>query len=709
MSAPRWKLGETFVLRHAGFPFDWMESLGVSDEVHALALQVLDGQASPKAFETALAEARRPLSLKLREYCNEPKVQEAVLLSNPSMFDNVWKRALSKPPADTADGRRVERQLYIYLQRLCAKNETTSFFGPMGYGALSSEPGGLQVTQPGPQRRMLCFAYWAVGELAKALSRERTFVPDLPLRKNLLFDFGATAVECAPLGVTVPLDAGLGALLQAIDAGAGTLRELAKATGQTLNATEQALRPLLKVTAVLRALPVPPERFDTFEALVASVRALPETPERAAWLTRLESLDARRRAFSDAGLDGKAKALEAWEADFTSLTGQPARRGQGQIYADRYVYYEEASSPFGLKFGRELVEQLETALSPALELSATFGAQVQAERARGVAQALGGEGELDFLEYTVRTRPDTVDGTRFSPVPVQPLPAGAKEVTLEATHLGPSTQGQRYALPDVCLGVVNGEVQVMLARVHHHLLLSSWLTAFHPDASVYEASAKAFVQRASEPALLGLAVRRRNKGFYAYPGPRLLQSVADALEAKPGDLSPRAVKVQVAPQGLTLRLPDGREARLYLALDDFSSFPPMAALAHPQVLHARFSAGLGATPRVRLGGAVYQRARWTLKAQSLAGKKGAALYLELARLGREHGWPRFLFVRSTTERKPYLCDTRSPFMLELLAHLAHDEAGELLFEEMRPGPEALWLKDARGRYTCELRMQATRG
>ena len=80
----------------------------------------------------------------------------------------------------------------------------------------------------------------------------------------------------------------------------------------------------------------------------------------------------------------------------------------------------------------------------------------------------------------------------------------------------------------------------------------------------------------------------------------------------------------------------------------------------------------------------------------------------MARLGRQYGWPRFLFVRSTTERKPYLCDTRSPFALELLAHLVQ-EGGDLLFEEMRPAPEALWLRDERGRYTCELRMQATRG
>lgn len=708
MSEVRWRLGEAFVLRHAGFPFDWMEALGVSDEVHAAALQVLDGTLAAKDFEARLKAQREGLQKKLRDYCSDPKVQEAVFLSNPSMFENVWARALSKPPADTADGRRIDRQLYVYLQRLCAKNETTSFFGPMGYGKTSRAPGRLGVALAGPQRRRLLFSYWAVQELAKAISKEKAFTFDLPVRINSFFRFGPEVAECRALGPDVPLTADARKVLDALRGGSATLRAGAKVAGLSVEAAFKAAVPLLKAAALLRALPVPPETFDTFEGLVAAVRELPEVPERTAWLSRLEGLDGLRRAFAEAPLAQKARALAAWEAAFTELTGQSARRGQGQIYADRYVYYEEASSPFALEFGAELVEQIERALSPALELSATFGARVQQERAAQVAATLGGRGEMDFLEYTVRTRPESVEGTRFAPVPVQPLPAGTADAQLPADHLGPAVPGQRYALPDVCLSVVGERIEVLLARVHHHLLLESWLTAFHPDAAAYAKSAREFIERSADPTLVGLAVKRRNKGFYVFPGPRVLQSVADAIEARSGDYSPRDVKVTVDARGPALRLPDGREARLYLTLDDFSSFPPLSALAHPQVLHARFSAGEGATPRVRIGDGVYQRARWSMSTKVLEGKKGTALYLEVARLGRQYGWPRFLFVRSTTERKPYLCDTRSPFALELLAHLVQ-EGGDLLFEEMRPAPEALWLRDERGRYTCELRMQATRG
>jgi hypothetical protein len=58
------------------------------------------------------------------------------------------------------------------------------------------------------------------------------------------------------------------------------------------------------------------------------------------------------------------------------------------------------------------------------------------------------------------------------------------------------------------------------------------------------------------------------------------------------------------------------------------------------------------------------------------------------------------------ERKPFLVDTTSPFALELLRH--HARGGLAHLEEMSPGPDELWLRDARGRYTFELRIQATR-
>ena len=106
---------------------------------------------------------------RLHERAADPRVREAVFLSTPDMYENVWAAYTSRPlrPAN-AKTRRVERQVYTYLQRLCAKNETASFFGPMGYGTAAEDAIFELVSNPRPARRVF-FAFWGVEELIRKL------------------------------------------------------------------------------------------------------------------------------------------------------------------------------------------------------------------------------------------------------------------------------------------------------------------------------------------------------------------------------------------------------------------------------------------------------------------------------------------------------------------------------------------------------------
>jgi len=762
MSQP-WNLGEVFVLRHAGFPFDWMETLGLPDEVEAAADAVLaaetrllselrrvagdksalraetglrEGRPVPMppqadaafsqahtrweeahaAFGQAHAQALSGLRNQLRTYAAHPRVQEAVFLSAPNMFQNVWTRYLAgSGDAANADARRMERQAYTYLQRFCAKNETTSFFGPMGYGELEDDIEGFEVraTPVSEQGRRTFHAYWVVQEFAKLIARDKVLRLQLPLRLNPFFECSATEARCEALGLNVVLTAATAPLVRALSAGPKSFEALASELGKTAQALELDSVPLLKATLVLRALPYLADDFEAFGHLTHALRELPASAARDGWLSRLERLESFRVAFEQGDLQTRQKVLPEWEKAFTELTGQPARRGEGQMYMDRYVFYEEAASPFRLRFGQRFARQLQEKLGAGLELSAAYGDRVQHAYRAEVSQKLGlkpGQ-QVDFLRYAMALRPDTVTGSQFSPVPPLEVPEGA---SLDAAVAGHAAPGPRYSLPDVCLhasspeAATGGQVEVLLARVHHHLLLWSWLFAFYPDKPRVSGMARRWLDTQQGGELVSLAIGRRNKGFYRFAGREIAYTPADLVALEGQTLPASRLQVEQTPQGPVLKSAEGQPLQLYLPLADFSTYPPFAALAHPLVLHAPIATeGSSHTPRLHVGGAVYQRERWELKLPQLKKLHGPALYLEARRQWRAHQLPRFVFARTPKERKPCLIDGRSPFALELLRHLLSDD-GSVRFEEMYPAPDGLWLKDEHGRYTCELRMMATR-
>ncbi|WP_147268960.1 lantibiotic dehydratase [Sphaerisporangium album] len=755
--ASPWTLAPVFVLRHAGLPFDWVESLGAAPAVLAACEEVLDvedeleallGEAAAGAVATLAAGGAPPvpqraretvrrwraafdrlaaahgadlpgLRARLREHAATPSYRDAVFTSNPGMYEGMVTGylALGEVP-DTAKHRRVERQLYTYLQRFCGKNETASAYGPMGYGQVTEGDGFAVERVENPVRRAF-LAHWAVTELARAAARDKALAPHVPVRLSLLARRAGDGIEVDGRDEVLRPGPEALRLVDLLQDGPAGFAGLAKAAKVPARAVVEALRPLLAAGALVRSLDVPGEQVDPLPGLRASLCALPASESRDGWLRRLDRLASLCGRFAAAGgdVDARRGVLAELESAFTEITGVPARRGAGAVYADRLVLFEEAASPFRLVVGRDAAARLEAALTPALELSAAFGDQVQrghrAEMAKIVEEA---GGALGFAAYAAKARPEHQEGSRFSPVRPVLVPAGDGEpVRLGADALGEAEPGPRYALPDVCLAMAgpeeaaDGTWRVLLARVHHHLLLSSWLATFHPDAGAFDRAAADWLDRDGRD-LVALATSRRNKGFYRFPGPRLVFNAADP-DGRDDNLSATDCTVELEDGRPVLRDSTGRVRELYPVLNDLTTYPPFAALSPPSVLHAPVRGAYGHLGRVTIGDACYQRERWILDPAALpSGGRGPAALLALRRLARRHGLPRFVFARVEAERKPILVDMASPFAAELLGHLRGDdpEAREVLVEEMYPGPGELWLRDGSGRYTCELRMQLTR-
>jgi hypothetical protein len=751
-----WTFGDIFVLRHPGFPFDWLEELGISSEVQLEVAALLErehdlaaaaggvnakvGRATATAIdldrpppvppdasgewatchlawvaqrrraESAFRSDRSRLQRRLHELASDEKVQEAVFLSSPDVFDNVWSRYVENGPRDDgADARRTERLVYSYLQRLCAKNETTSFFGPMGYGEIAGDDDAIEILPAEPPRRTTFVAYWAVEALASAVATEPELWSALPLRKNPLFviDEVAGDARCEPLDRVEPLSPQHLRLLAGVSRSSHA-PAIAEFLHEDLAWVESVAMSLLVKGVLVRRVWFRSDQPDSLANLRSALEALTACPARSRWLANLKQLDALRAEFESATLFGRRELLRTMELFFTQLSRTPARRAGGRLYTDRLILNEEASSPFRMRIGRAAAARLAASLSPAFDTCAAHGEELQREAVRRVVAALEGvPSPIGFLRYATLARGVTMD-LRSEP---RAGLGDAHVIDLDEGVGDVPQAGPRFALPDLCLGrSPDGSIHPILSGMHHQLLTPGWLFAFHAESSRVERMAANWMSAYATMPLAELATGRHNKGYYSFPGPRVAHAPAE-LERGGVDqpvFAASECSIAIEDGHPILREPDGGQILLYLPLADLTLHAPFMALSTPPVVFAPVRTVGCHTPRLDRGAATYQREQWEVTLDSWKNLSGFALFAAMQRVRARHGLPRFVFADVPAERKPFLVDTRCPFAVDLLKHLSPG-AHAVTLEEMLPSPDELWLRDERGRYTFELRIQAQRG
>lgn len=706
----RWQIGKHFVLRHAGMPFDWLEDLGARPELLKLADEVLDREAevrqalgsssallrgraeqlprSPvvdewaKAFErfsAAYREADDAASDRLRQVLSLPEVSEAVFLSNPDAYHNMLRPWLAHTGTTTSKWRRVRRQMYTYVQRFCAKNETVSFFGPMAYG-VKGECTELRADLA--RTRQVFFSHWAARAVATAIARDPKILPDLT--------FHATGKP----GATDEL-------LAVVTTDGRTFRQIHAASGLPAAQVARSLLTLIANEAVCVQLGGGEYDHDPLTTIARQLGDLPASAAREKWIDRVGALRQHTAELAGQDLDGKVKTVAALEELFTEVTGKPARRGAGAAYADRAVFFEECASPFALTVSPELLTQWENRISAALEACVAHGHATQQVATEAVRQQYGTT-EVDLLDYAEQAAAALASATSTQQATYAPAyPASEVDLLVRDAEDLP---GDRYAVIDLCPAAPDvdglGDADLVLSRVHHHLLVESWLATMHPDPAAYGADAAEWID-GEDGRLVGLDFGRRNKGYYRFPGREVAMrplTWTDVVQEQ--TLRSWDMRVSVSGDGVELRDPQGEQVQVYIALSDFVKYPPMAALSHPQVLHPSFTTD----GEVAVGDVVVQRARRQVTAEGLTAPEPHVRFLQLRRIARETGG-RFVFCRSANERKPYLIDLASPLAADLIGHVARG-VDLLGVERMAPEPDRLWLKDADGRrYTSELRMQ----
>ena len=734
---PGWRFFSHFVLRSPGLPFRTLDPLRCTAS-HAAALAG-DGDTARATFTREAAQARAALV----ELAADPAVQEALFLSSPDFWrNNVGKYLrLAAQGRCNAEMRRIERRLFSYLQRLVAKNETTSAYGPLNYGRMGATQQDAAVHlayAEGPlvRRRQVFLAFWAVRALARSISADPELAALLPLRLHPMAEIvPGIGLRLHPSGTVVRLPRQLQRALAAADGHRGAASLLAAAGGGDDPAAQATLQQLLDALAAKGALVRAPFVASSCLHLLGPLRdevaALPPVPARQRWLDRIDAWQQWCDRMAHAPLAERLQLTAEADQRFTAQTGLPAHRGQGEMYADRTLYYEEALGNVAqLSFSEAAHETLRRRLQGALDLCAAIGLdewrQVRALGER-CFRALSPDGRpLPMARFVEGVNAHLAALPELAPAPalvrlrdeVRRRAAGpgrTVEVPSACLALDPGA-GARYALPDLFIAaeseqaLTEGRFETFLGKVHHHLLLPSWLTTFVDDAAGLETELRAALDRPGLNQLVGLEVMRRNKGFYAFSGPRITYGDEPAASAGVPTLPMRDVTVAFEPDsGLVLRAPGRAAMHLYLTLADHLRHPPFAMLTCPWLAQVDVDLGLY-TPRITVDGVVVQRARWHVDAAALRETARStdpwASFAAVARWATALGMPQQVYVKGA-ERKPLFVDFAIPQCHALLLGLA-ENAPTLRVEEMYPGPDALWLNQARGGFTCELRAAVLR-
>jgi Lantibiotic dehydratase, N terminus len=709
-----------------------------------------------QASQAALAQTGHALAAIARD----PRFRTALTWQNRHALHTGVDSFLHKLPATTTRSskyRQHEALIVNYVQRYCAKNDTIGFFGPVGWARVADNGEAARI-QPGAEllaTRTVYFDGWCIDALAEALAKDDALDPWLvPRRLPHIHVDGA--VLYIPLAPPCPLPVAQAAVLRGCD-GERTARQLAhdllKNPANGLRSEAEVYAILKKLRALRRiawTLEVPAEGLHPERSLRQRLQQVEEPRARSTALSTLAELEQAREVIAGAASDPDRldQAMEDLEATFTRLTGTPATRRAGATYAGRTLVYEDCRRDVEVILGPGVVE----ALGPPLTLMLTSARWFTYEAAQLYHKAF----ESIYAELARKVGSRTVEFTSFW-FKAHPLFFGKDAGTI--APLVNELQERWAAILDLPLG--QHRVEYADARLRERVLAAfdaphpGWPAArYHsPDIMIAAASAEAINQGQFQCVLGEL-----------HPGANTLKTALfvgqhpaphELFQALESDLpEPQVVIVGTREEGgPTLRLSTAllspQDFRFVFAHDS-CGIPAAQALpigafvveAEDATLVARTRDGslrfdiielLGEflmaqsihhfniirparhTPRISIDKLVICREAWRFMSSELPfvfGESEADRFTGIRRWAHITRMPRFVFVKTPTEKKPFYVDFESIIALDLFAKAIRRAASDMpeapiTVTEMLPDPSQTWLPDREGkRYTCELRVVA---
>ncbi len=745
-----WRWWRQVLVRGSGFPANGVLRLaneGLARKADTL-VDADRGSEVWRAFREEFYEATVGLATELQSIASQDDFLRAVTWQNHRLMDQSIRSFLRWDPAkDTRNRshRRREELIANYWQRYCVKNDTIGFFGPSGWGKL----GDCERTRFAPGERMLrssevFFEAWAIDRLAEAIEEIPRMHEWLMPRCLSFIKLDGNALV-APVGRRVMLSPEYVDVLRSCD---GTTRPHDIAIRANLG-----LPQLLEILQVLQRrhwiswkleLPVSPWPERDLRRFLDGVGDEKARHQALEWLDSLEVARDQLRDSTSAGT--LAAALTSMDEQFEHITGAASTRNEGRTYGGRTLVYHDSSRDIDIVLGDDLVaatRPLRLLSRAARWYCSRLGEEARdtlrdvhrravAEHGRPVDLGTIWFASLRALYRSIQASMRQID-QEFARkwAAIIPVPVDTREVCYQYDDLlplvdeafaapGPGWAEARYFCPDVMVSATdlnalhNGDFTLVLGEVHMAIntMRANCFVTQHPDKADLLSSVD---EDFPEPRLLVVLPKESPPGLTPRDHPALIRDRDILVECihhtvaadRPGLVLSRDVEVVETEGTVMARLPGGE---VFDFLDVFAEMLTSMVINRLQLFADRPH-----TPRVKVDNLVVCRERWRFNPADLdfaAEKDEVARYVRTREWAAAMGIPRYVFVKSSAEEKPFYVDFTSPIYVNILAKMVRrTDADERLPDktitivEMLPAHDDLWLTDHEGnRYTSELRL-----
>jgi hypothetical protein len=748
-----YRVAPLFVIRIAGAPFDVLEAIATPETFNAA--RVLLGSENRSAAEMTRAESslRETLIHELTRARIALLESARTILPRYLIFSAEHVRELvpkllameSVTAVNLAPRKKIararERHLLLFLQRIAAKNDTLSEFGPASWGKIDNDVRGVSLSpEPGVAKRESFLERWTAHGIAAAMNADPTVRVELSPRLHPSVRIEQDEFVFTETGERVRLDPEALEIVRRCDG---------VTPAHSLGVELENVARLAENNVLRWAVAVPALNAHAFDVLVADVQGWRDGPTRAHWLDRLAPIAELPRVFSQAR-DAAAR-LKIMDQARDSLQ----KLGAARAGSDRFLYSainpigEECFRQTGFRISEQLINEVATDAAPWIDLwrdCYAFIADRVATGLRGLLQkAPLQNGALAFPAFVRHcellgmpvTGPAMI---RFAHVAFQEVKAAFRarmrmhaaepeyELTPEDCHFVRNNfryeKFDEYTYPSADLQLAAESVEAV-GRGEYEWILAE----LHPPVALLQ---HGFYWSCPDNAGLASALAttvcgQPNFQFGFYTADFTATTTVCLPEALP-DLT-----YFVAPQrgAAHWRTVSPAETEVYIdetngdvCLRRIGTREYLGSFARggwviPLGFHP-FQFGMAPhMPRLRCGKVIVQRRAWVVGTDELGpgDYTGVShdLVMAVERLRSERNLPRFVFIRPTEQAlhrsgaegrdkdtKPVFVDLESYLFLEIF-HRWLTKWHELEVTEMLPRPDQLLWREPDGRRTFELR------